>query len=88
MKRPPDNRKDALIGHGSVSTNEVLSLREAGRRLGLASRALCDCQRQGLRTILCGRVKYVLGSDVLAFFQQLRDKQQVNDELRGGNEGQ
>jgi hypothetical protein len=64
-------------GSGSVSTHEVLTLREFGRRLGLGNKALCDCQRQGLRTILCGRVKFVLGKDALAWFDGI-DRKQTN----------
>ena len=73
MKRPAD--KAPTIGRGSVSANEVITLRECGRRLGFASRALCDFQRQGMRTILAGRVKLVLGSDLLDFFQRLAERQ-------------
>jgi hypothetical protein len=65
-------------GSGSVRADEVLSLREFGRRLGLASRALCDCQRAGLRTILVGRCKYVLGSDALTWFRGLASRQAGN----------
>lgn len=51
-------------GVRSVSFTEVMTMREFGRRLGLGPRGLCDAQRQGLRTILFGRTKYVLGQDV------------------------
>ncbi|MGA2063837.1 MAG: hypothetical protein ABSG86_02660 [Thermoguttaceae bacterium] len=60
---------------GSVSAGEVLCLREFGRRLNLADRALADAQREGLRTILFGRNKYVLGCDALDWFKRLRDQQ-------------
>jgi hypothetical protein len=62
-------------GSSSVRADEVLSLREFGRRLGLAARCLCDCQRQGLRTVLVGRVKFVLGSDALDWFRGLAERQ-------------
>jgi hypothetical protein len=48
-----------------------LTLREFGRRLGLGNRALCDAQRQGLRAVLFGRVKFIVGSDALDFFRRL-----------------
>ncbi len=67
-KRPP-------TGHGSVSSDEVMTLREFGRRLGLASRALCEAQRSGLRTVLFGRCKFVLGSDALEWFGRLAEEQ-------------
>jgi hypothetical protein len=61
-------------GSGSVSVNEVMTLREFGRRLGLAQRACCDAQRQGLRTIIFGRCKFVLGEDVVAWFRRLGEE--------------
>ena len=73
-------------GVGSVSFTEVMTMREFGRRLGLGPRGLCDAQRQGLRTILFGRTKYVLGQDVVAWFRQLAEEQQSkgrDDELLG-----
>jgi hypothetical protein len=79
MNRPRPSTAPAL---GSVSANEILTLREFGRRLNLASRALADAQRQGLRTILFGRCKYVLGCDALAWFQRLADRQQAPTESR------
>ena len=63
------------VGGGSVSASEVMTLREFGRRLGLAKRACCDAQRQGLRTILFGRCKFVLGDDVVAWFRRLAEEQ-------------
>ncbi len=60
---------------GSVAAGEVMPLREFGRRMGLASRALADAQRHGLRTVLFGRCKFVLGSDVLGWFNRLAAQQ-------------
>jgi len=48
---------------GSIHRDELLPLALFGERLGLASRALADAQRHGLRTITFGRRKYVLGAD-------------------------
>lgn len=62
-------------GSGSVSAHEVMTMKEMGRRLGLTSRACCDAQRQGLRTILFGRCKFVLGEDVIAWFRRLAEEQ-------------
>jgi hypothetical protein len=69
MKRTLE--KSPTIGRGSVRADEVMSLREFGRRLGLASRALCDAQRAGLKTVLLGRTKYVIGKHALQFFERL-----------------
>jgi hypothetical protein len=71
MKRP--HNTDSTLGRGSVSADEIVPLREFGRRLGLGKRALCDCQRDGLRTVLVGRMKFVLGSDAVAWFGRLAE---------------
>ena len=72
MKHP---KETPTTGRGSVRPDELLTMREAGRRLGFASRSLCDFQRQGLRTILAGRVKLILGRDLLTFVAKLADEQ-------------
>jgi hypothetical protein len=58
-------------GVGSVSFTEVMTLREFGRQ-----RACSDAQRRGLRTILFGRTKFVLGQDVIAWFRRLAEEQE------------
>jgi len=73
MKTRPRDPASPMMGRGSVRADEVITLREFGRRLGLGNRALCDAQRQGLRTVLFGRVKFVLGADALGFFRRLAD---------------
>lgn len=80
MKARPEKHAQP-VGCGSVRADEVLPLREFGRRLGLATRALCDAQRGGLKTILVGRVKFVLGSDALEWFRQ-----QANAQAAGGHD--
>jgi hypothetical protein len=82
MKRPLDTTTS--IGRGSVNASEIYTMREAGRRLAMAHKLLCDAQRQGLRTILFGRQKYVLGSDLIAFFRGLAERQA--GEREGGGE--
>ena len=84
MKRPikrPD--KSSTIGYGSIQANEILPLREAARRLGWEQKTIRRAQREGLRTIMFGRFKYVRGEDVHAFFDRLADEQaakRCNDE--------
>lgn len=82
MKKPP--KQTLTTGHGSVSAHEVLTLREFGRRLGLANRALCDAQRAGLRTVLVGRTKFVVGSHALEWFAKLADEQAERVNGNGG----
>jgi hypothetical protein len=78
MKRPLDKPTPRPLG--SIHRDEALPLAEFGRRMNLGNEALADAQRAGLRTILFGRVKYVLGDDALRWFQQLAERQ------GGGNE--
>lgn len=70
-------------GRGSVSAGEVLTLREFGRRLGLANKALCDAQKAGLKTALVGRVKFVVGADAVEWFRQ-QAEHQAGDGTEGG----
>ena len=78
MKARPESPVPRALG--SISVGEVIPLREFGRRLGLASRALADAQRKGLRTILFGRCKFILGADALAWFQRLAEQQGNGEE--------
>ena len=80
MKRPT-KRSDKLptIGYGSICADEVLPLREAARRLGWEQKTIRRAQREGLRTIVFGRFKYVRGSDVHAFFDKLASEQAGED---------
>ena len=73
MKRPLDTTSS--IGRGSVHADEIMSLREFGRRLGLANKALCDAQKAGLKTATVGVRKYIVGSQAVAWFAQQADKQ-------------
>ena len=63
--------RPALAG---VAADEVLPLSEVRRRLGWGPRLAAEVQRQGLRTVLCGKRKYCLGTDVLSFFQSLAEQ--------------
>jgi hypothetical protein len=63
------------VGRGSVRADEILSLREFGRRLGLAKRALIDAQKAGLKTALVGRCKFVCGSQAVEWFAQQAERQ-------------
>jgi hypothetical protein len=73
MKKPLYTTQ--TIGRGSVHAGEILTLREFGRRLGLANKALCDAQRAGLKTALVGRVKFVIGADALDWFGKMAEQQ-------------
>jgi len=78
MKRQPDAPAPRALG--SVSVYEVLPLKLFGQRMNLGPRALADCQRRGLPTILLGRMKFVLGRDAVEWFRRLRDQQDSTKE--------
>ena len=82
MKRPLDTTP--IVGRGSVSADEIVTLREFGRRLGLASRALCDAQKAGLKTALVGRVKFVVGADAVEWFRKQAEQQAAENGTGGG----
>jgi len=66
----PSPRPPAVVRDG-----ELYSLQELRHRLQWAEHAMRQARVAGLKTILFGSKKYVLGSDVLAFFERLKDKQ-------------
>jgi len=79
MKRPLS--KAPVRQLGSISADELLPMREFGRRLDLHDKCLSDAQKAGLRTIGFGRQKFVLGSDAIDFFRKLAAQQ-----AGGGND--
>ena len=80
MKTHHDKSKDFSIGYGSISADEIMPLRVAGRRLGWEQKTIRHAQREGLRTIAFGRFKYVFGRDVLRFFDKLAAHPNTNEE--------
>ena len=80
MRTANDKPKPPGIGYGSISADEVLPLRECGRRLGWEQKTIRRAQREGLRTIAFGRFKYVFGRDVLRFFDKLAAHPNTNEE--------
>ena len=73
MRRTPE----PTPGPRSVLPGEVLTLREAGRRLGLAKQSLCDAQRAGLRTVTIGRAKFLTGDWIRQFVEAQAVQQAV-----------
>jgi hypothetical protein len=60
---------------GSIRADEVLPVRVMAKRLGMNVKSLAHAKREGLRTVKFGRFDYVLGRDVLAFFERLAQAQ-------------
>jgi hypothetical protein len=67
----PPAREPAAV----IRADELYSLAELRRRLGWAEHAVRQARLAGLRMVVFGRAKYVLGSDVLAFFARLAEQQ-------------
>jgi hypothetical protein len=72
MKRPIDKLVPA---RGSIQGDELLLFSEAASRLGWCTKSRRFAIRDGLRVVRYGRYQYVLGTDILAFFQKLADQQ-------------
>ena len=68
--KPAPRRSPAVVRAG-----EVYSLAELRRRLQWKEHAVRMARVAGLRLITFGRAKYVLGSDVLKFFERLANHQ-------------
>lgn len=73
----PAKRPDYGRGYGALRSDEFLvPLREVCRRLALGRRTAWDIQRDGLKTIQVGRMKYVRAEDLKAYFDALAERQQ------------
>lgn len=88
MKTPhphnPAKRSPAVVRSG-----EVYSLAELRRRLQWQEHSVRQARVNGLRLVVFGRAKYVLGEDVLAFFRRLAERQQAPTGSRpAGGEGE
>jgi hypothetical protein len=51
-----------------------MPLREAARRLGWGWKTIARAQRDGLRTIPYGKMKYVIGRDVFDFLDGIGNR--------------
>jgi hypothetical protein len=71
---------------GVICDGEVYRLREVCRRLGWKEHALRKAREAGLRMIIFGREKYVLGADILGFFKNLAEQPAVGDGGEGGGD--
>ena len=72
--KPAPRRSPAVVRAG-----EVYSLAELRRRLQWKEYSVRMARVAGLRLVTFGRSKYVLGSDVLKFFERLADQQARRD---------
>jgi hypothetical protein len=63
---------------GPISALEVYPISEAARRLGWGRKTMTRAQRQGLKTVMFGRQKYVRGESIIQFFKEL-EREPTND---------
>jgi hypothetical protein len=73
MKPRPDARPQWNLG--SVRSDEVMPSREFCRRLGVSAKAWRAMLQRGLKAPSCGKQRFVLGSDAVAFFANLAEQQ-------------
>ena len=66
-----------------ISAHAVYSWAELRRRFGWEEHAGRQARLNGLRLVSFGRGKYVLGADVLKFFERLAERQQAKREEPG-----
>lgn len=94
MKARPAISTDSRPPAAGVIRGDVVYRKAAlQRELGWKEHALRQAKAAGLPFICFGREKYILGSDVLAFFERLKkrpsdtrtDDQQQNPAGNGGN---
>jgi hypothetical protein len=78
MTTPP--RLDAIRGDSVYPASVVRS------RLGWEKRSWAHAKREGLRVVQFGRFAYVLGADMLAFFERLAERQNGEDGREAGGQ--
>ncbi len=61
---------------GGIRSDELLPLQVLRDRLGVGVKTVAQMRRAGLPIRRCGRQGFVLGSDVLSFFERLPAGQQ------------
>ncbi len=71
MKRP---EKAPTIG-GSIRADEVVTLTEFVRRLGIGQKTWRTMKNAGLQSALIGKKRYILGRHAVTFFEQLAERQ-------------
>lgn len=68
--KPPKDTHAPRPGYGEIHADSLYPLREVGRRLGWGNRTIAQAQRDGLRAVQYGRLKYTTGLWVRAFIEQ------------------
>lgn len=64
---------------GHVSENEMYSLHEIKRRLGLGAHAIRTARKRGLRVLRIGRNDFILGTDLIRYAVETEDAEETED---------
>ncbi|MBN2294909.1 MAG: hypothetical protein JXM70_20950 [Pirellulales bacterium] len=65
-------------GWGSIHADESLPLREASRRLGWGYRTARKAQRNGLKVVQIGSLKYTRGDWIAEYLDRLAAESEVS----------
>ena len=75
MKKPRSPVTSATPGPSSIRIDEALTKTEFLHRLKIGNTSWNTMRAAGLRSVLIGRQRYVLGADALAFFTKMAERQ-------------
>lgn len=71
--RPSRDTRPAPRALGRIRGDEAMTLELFGSEMGQSRKGVREMERRGLKTVKCGKRKYVLGRHVLQFFEQLAE---------------
>lgn len=70
---------------GVIRRDELYTLPELKKRLGIQDRAWWSLKEQGLRTVRAGSRTYILGKDVIELFERLAGNDPCQPESRSSH---
>jgi hypothetical protein len=73
MTQPQRQPRQTARPPGVIEPTGIYTLAEVMKRLNWGQKTARQAQRDGLRTVLYGRVKYVTGEAVVDFFKRLEE---------------
>jgi len=71
---------DPAHATGTIRADELVSLSEFRRRFHLGEHFIRQFRKNGLRLVRFGREDFLLGRDVIGFFERLGEQQAAGDE--------
>lgn len=76
----PESANGRPKAAGFVQADQLYTLREFARRLGLGERALKTVRRRGLPVHRVGRAYYVIGDEAIAWLRNMEGKKKPRAE--------